>query len=202
MEVRRGRGGRSHGGQEGEGREKRWFHGVRREERWLHEARGEGREERWLHGVRREERWLHEARGERREERWLHEVRRGRGRRRDGSMRLRGEGRETRGSRGGGEGGEMASWGQEGEGREERWLRGEGSNKGEYNLTEACLVLRCSISLSLYSSYLMPTPLFICNQHFSYLGDKQYLYGDMVIILGFSFVSKSHVLCKVYCSHK
>eukprot|EP00731_Ephydatia_muelleri_P012537 Em0006g1431a len=26
------------------------------------------------------------------------------------------------------------------------------------------------------------------NAHFSYLGDKQYLYGDMVIILGFSFV--------------
>ena len=105
-------------------------------------------------------------------------------------------------SGGGGEGGELASWGQEGE-REERWLhkvrRGGGGGEGgemapwrgfqlgKYNLTEACLIL--------FNAH----PLFVCNQHFSYLGDKQYLYGDMVIILGFSFVSKSHVLCKVYC---
>ena len=113
-------------------------------------------------------------------------------------MRLRVEGREKRGSRGGGEGGEMASWGQEGEGREERWLRGEGSNKGEYNLTEACLVLRCSISLSLYSSYLMPTPFLSAISTFHILETNSISMATWSLFLAFHS-SVSH-MCYVRCT--
>ncbi|KAL5499439.1 hypothetical protein EMCRGX_G010855 [Ephydatia muelleri] len=41
--------------------------------------------------------------------------------------------------------------------------------------------------MALYSLVLFSS-VSILYWHFSYLGDKQYLYGDMVIILGFSFV--------------